>query len=108
MAEETSSLHIDTDWKKQAQEEKRKLAEAEKAKAEQAKAPAAPPTFPPGVSAPAGVEPAARGRPAGHYAGRCGPAASCHRPVLPPSCNPSSRRFYFTWAISRRAGASRC
>ncbi len=33
MAEETPSLHIDTDWKKQAQEEKRKLAEAaEKAK----------------------------------------------------------------------------
>ena len=28
------SLHIDTDWKKQAQEEKRRLAEAEKAKAE--------------------------------------------------------------------------
>jgi len=26
------SLHIDTDWKKQAQEEKRRLAEAEKAK----------------------------------------------------------------------------
>jgi hypothetical protein len=33
MAEEQSSLHIDTDWKKQAQEEKRKLAEAAKAKA---------------------------------------------------------------------------
>jgi hypothetical protein len=33
MAEEKSSLHIDTDWKKQAQEEKRKLAEeAEKKK----------------------------------------------------------------------------
>ena len=27
MAEELPSLHIDTDWKKQAQEEKRKLAE---------------------------------------------------------------------------------
>jgi hypothetical protein len=44
MAEETPSLHIDTDWKKQAQEEKRRLAEQEKAKAEQPKsAPAAPP-----------------------------------------------------------------
>ena len=30
------SLHIDTDWKKQAQEEKRRLAEAEKQKAEAA------------------------------------------------------------------------
>ena len=29
MAEEPSSLHIDTDWKKQAQEEKRRLAEQE-------------------------------------------------------------------------------
>ena len=27
MAEEQPSLHIDTDWKKQAQEEKRRLAE---------------------------------------------------------------------------------
>jgi hypothetical protein len=34
MAEEKSSLHIDTDWKKQAQEEKRKLAEEEKRKSE--------------------------------------------------------------------------
>jgi len=42
MADELSSLHIDTDWKKQAQEEKRKLAEAqEKQRAEQAKAPPA-------------------------------------------------------------------
>jgi hypothetical protein len=46
MSDEKPSLHIDTDWKKQAQEEKRKLAEAEKAKAEQAaKAPATPPPF---------------------------------------------------------------
>jgi hypothetical protein len=37
MADEQPSLHIDTDWKKQAQEEKRKLAEAA------AKAPAAAP-----------------------------------------------------------------
>jgi hypothetical protein len=33
MADEKPSLHIDTDWKKQAQEEKRKLAEQEKQKA---------------------------------------------------------------------------
>ncbi|HET6247591.1 MAG TPA: DUF1844 domain-containing protein [Tepidisphaeraceae bacterium] len=44
MADELPSLHIDTDWKKQAQEEKRKLAEAqEKQKAEEAKAKAAVP-----------------------------------------------------------------
>jgi hypothetical protein len=33
MAEETPSLHIDTDWKKQAQEEKKRLAEEEARKA---------------------------------------------------------------------------
>lgn len=42
MAEEQPILHIDTDWKKQAQEEKRKLAEAAaKAKAAPAVSPAA-------------------------------------------------------------------
>lgn len=40
MAEETPSLHIDTDWKKQAQEEKRRLAEeAEKKKQAESTAP---------------------------------------------------------------------
>jgi hypothetical protein len=42
MAEEQPSLHIDTDWKKQAQEEKRKLAEQAKAKAAAVAAPVAP------------------------------------------------------------------
>lgn len=38
MSDDTPSLHIDTDWKKQAQEEKRKMAEAqEKQRAEEAK-----------------------------------------------------------------------
>jgi hypothetical protein len=40
MAEEKPSLHIDTDWKKQAQEEKKRLAEEEARKAAAA-APAA-------------------------------------------------------------------
>jgi hypothetical protein len=63
MAEEIPSLHIDTDWKKQAQEEKRKLAEQTKAKQEAAVAPvaagtsgktaAAAPTRRPGRSLPA-------------------------------------------------------
>jgi len=41
MAEEQPSLHIDTDWKKQAQEEKRRLAEQEQKKAAEAQASAA-------------------------------------------------------------------
>ncbi len=49
MADEMPSLHIDNDWKKQAQEEKRKLAEAEAAK--KAEPPAAVPSAGP---APAG------------------------------------------------------
>jgi hypothetical protein len=42
MAEEIPSLHIDTDWKKQAQEEKRKLAEQEAKKTVEQSAPIAP------------------------------------------------------------------
>lgn len=49
MADEMPSLHIDTDWKKQAQEEKRKLAEAEAAK--KAEAPATAPTSAGSISA---------------------------------------------------------
>lgn len=40
MADEKLSLHIDTDWKKEAQEEKRKLAEAEQKRAAAASQPA--------------------------------------------------------------------
>lgn len=64
MADETPSLHIDTDWKKQAQEEKRKLAEQEAAKKAQAAAPPAAPAVGP-AAAPSGAGPAAvpgRGR----------------------------------------------
>ena len=61
MAEEQPSLHIDTDWKKQAQEEKRKL--AEKAAQEQAKPPAAAATGPVAGAPPAAAQPGAgRGR----------------------------------------------
>lgn len=38
MAEEKPGLHIDTDWKKQAQEEKRRLAEQEELRRQQAPA----------------------------------------------------------------------
>jgi hypothetical protein len=56
MADEQPSLHIDTDWKKQAQDEKRRLAEQE-----QKKAAAAPPT-PSAAAAPAGRRSPASGR----------------------------------------------
>ena len=48
MAEELPSLHIDTDWKKQAQEEKRRLAE----QAAASKAPATAPPTPPSPAPP--------------------------------------------------------
>jgi hypothetical protein len=68
MADEQPSFQIDTDWKKQAQEEKRKLAEqAAKAKAAPAPTPSAA-----GISAPGGgAAPAAS---AGRRAGRAMPA----------------------------------
>jgi hypothetical protein len=56
MAEEQPSLHIDTDWKKQAQEEKRRLAEQEQKRQEQERGtrptPAAPVAAPAGAPAP--------------------------------------------------------
>jgi hypothetical protein len=65
MAEEQPSLHIDTDWKKQAQEEKRRLAEEEQKRAaekERAAATAAPPLGP-AAAGPASAGPSpARGR----------------------------------------------
>jgi hypothetical protein len=68
MAEEQPSLHIDTDWKKQAQEEKRRLAEEEqKRAAERERSTAATAPIPTGSPASAGAAaPAAapgRGRP---------------------------------------------
>jgi len=66
MAEEKLSLHVDTDWKKQAQDEKRRLAEEEQKKAAAA-APAAS-----GASGAAG----ARRPGAGGRAGRELPPAS--------------------------------
>jgi hypothetical protein len=61
MAEDSPLLHVDTDWKKQAQEEKRKLAEQAAAKA------AAPAVTPP--SPPAGTSAAAPARAARRAAG---------------------------------------
>jgi hypothetical protein len=49
MPEEKPTIHIDTDWKRQAQEEKKRLAEeeAQKAKETPAKAPSPAPGTPP-------------------------------------------------------------
>jgi uncharacterized protein DUF1844 len=59
MSEEKPSLHIDTDWKRQAQEEKKRLAEEEAKKAKES-APAAPATPVPGAGAPRGAAPKGR------------------------------------------------
>jgi hypothetical protein len=58
MSEEKPSLHIDTDWKRQAQEEKKRLAEEEAKKAKES-APAAPAAAP-GAASPRAAAP--RGR----------------------------------------------
>jgi hypothetical protein len=71
MAEDKLGLHVDTDWKKQAQEEKKRLAEeAEKRKAQQSAAPAG--VIPTGAAGGAGAG-AQGGRQAG---GRGGPGAA--------------------------------
>ena len=83
MADEQPSLHIDTDWKKQAQEEKRKLAEQEQKRA--AEREAAKASTPPIMGAempggdPASATPssaASRGRAAGARGERQIPQAS--------------------------------
>jgi len=60
MAEEKLGLHVDTDWKKQAQEEKRKLAEQEEKRKTAATAPAG---VVPGAAGTAGPAAAASGGP---------------------------------------------
>jgi hypothetical protein len=81
MADETPSLHVDTDWKKQAQEEKRRLADEEKRRAadrESAGSASAPPgggfaaTGPATAAAPGASSAAAPGAAAAAKAGREG------------------------------------
>jgi Domain of unknown function (DUF1844) len=69
MAEEKPSLHIDTDWKKQAQEEKKRLAEEEARKAKE--------------SAPTGPAPIAGASPSSPRPG--GATATRGRPEIPPA-----------------------
>jgi hypothetical protein len=61
MAEEKPTIHIDTDWKKQAQEEKKRLAEEEARKAA-ATAPSAAPSAAPTPGAPRPAAAGPRGR----------------------------------------------
>ena len=63
------SLHIDTDWKKQAQEEKRRLAEEEQKRAAERDRAAAPPL---GATASGGVASATPEAPAGAAGARTG------------------------------------
>lgn len=69
MAEEKPSLHIDTDWKRQAQEEKKRLADEEARKAKEAVTMSAPSAASVGVgpatARAAGAAAGARGRPEG-------------------------------------------
>jgi Domain of unknown function (DUF1844) len=62
MADEKPSLHIDTDWKRQAQEEKRRLAEEEAKKAKEQVTTSAPSAASVGVG-PASRAAAAKGTP---------------------------------------------
>ena len=64
MADEKLSLHIDTDWKRQAQEEKKRLVEQEAAKAQDAALKSAP------SASSVGIGPAAPGAVAGREGGR--------------------------------------
>jgi hypothetical protein len=78
MADEQPSLHIDTDWKKQAQEEKRKLAEQEAAKKAQQQAAPSPL---PGAAAGASAAAAAAAAPPGAAPGAAGARAAATGPA---------------------------
>jgi hypothetical protein len=89
MAEEQPSLHIDTDWKKQAQEEKRRLAEEEQRRAaerERSAAASAPtPGLGMGAGAPSAGSPASAG--AGPARGRAGAPGASARERAAPEAN---------------------
>ena len=78
MAEEKPGLHVDTDWKKQAQEEKRKLAEQEEKRKTAATAPAG---VVPGAASASAASAAPTGGPAtaGRQAGGRGAAGQGQR-----------------------------
>ncbi|MGD1277874.1 MAG: DUF1844 domain-containing protein [Tepidisphaeraceae bacterium] len=74
MSEEKPSLHVDTDWKRQAQEEKRRLAEEEARKAKESigTSGASAASLGVGPAAPSAAAPAGAGATAAATAGRRG------------------------------------
>jgi len=87
--EQPSGLHIDTDWKKQAQEEKRRLAEEEqKRAAERGRASVSAPA--PGIGAPAGSPVSASAGPSGGPArGRAGSMGASRERQAPEASLPT-------------------
>jgi hypothetical protein len=94
MSDEKPGLHIDLDWKKQAQEEKRKLEEAEKQRAEERAAQAQVPAAPAGV-VPSGMAPEAVTAAGGKSAGRRGRGER----ELPPASVASLAQSLVTQAL---------
>jgi len=93
MADEKPSLHIDTDWKRQAQEEKKRLAEEEARKAKEA--------------APVAAGPAAGGSPSSP---RAGGAPARGRGEIPPASFPTlvqsilTQILYYLGELTARGG----
>jgi hypothetical protein len=87
MAEDQPSLHIDTDWKKQAQEEKRRLAEDEQKRAAERSSAAAAPI--PGAAAPTGSPGPAGAAAASSGRGRTSSAASRGTREMPEASFPT-------------------
>jgi Domain of unknown function (DUF1844) len=97
MADEKPSLHIDTDWKKQAQEEKKRLIEEEAKKAQ--------------VTTPASAGPAGQSGTGPSGAGQTGrPAARGRTESLPPPSFPAlvqsmlSQILYYLGDLQPRNG----
>jgi hypothetical protein len=96
MAEEKPGLHIDLDWKKQAQEEKKRLEEEEKKRADERAAASAAPAAPAGV-VPAGPVGASTAAPMSGTSGRArGPRGLRE---LPPAGIPSLAQSLVTQTL---------
>jgi hypothetical protein len=86
MAEEQPSLHIDTDWKKQAQEEKRRLTEEEQKRAVEREKAA---TMPTGMASGPAVSPASTAGTARSRVGSTASGASSRERALPEASFPT-------------------
>jgi hypothetical protein len=96
MAEEKPGLHIDLDWKKQAQEEKKRLEEEEKKRADERAAASAAPAAPAGV-VPAGPVGASTAAPMSGTSGRARGARGQRE--LPPAGIPSLAQSLVTQTL---------